>query len=59
MKLMSQEVELWYIYPSIRKEMSKIMINKYNLKQKDVAEKLNINKSAVSNYVNKKRSNKK
>ena len=44
MKLMSQEVELWYIYPSIRKEMSKIMINKYNLKQKDVAEKLNITK---------------
>ena len=55
---MSQEVELWYIYPSIRKEMSKIMINKYNLKQKDVAEKLNITKSAVSQYVNNKRSTK-
>ena len=32
MKLMSQEVELWYIYPSIRKEMSKIMINDYGFK---------------------------
>ena len=42
MKLMSQEVELWYIYPSIRKEMSNIMINKYGLKQNDVAKKLNI-----------------
>ena len=56
---MSQEVELWYIYPSIRKEMSDIMINKYNLKQKEVAEKLNITESAVSHYMNKKRSNKK
>ena len=58
MKLMPQEVELWYIYPSLRKEIAKIMINDYGFKQKDVAEKLNITKSAVSQYVNNKRSTK-
>jgi len=59
MKLMPQEVELWYIYPSLRKEIAKAMIKKHGLKQKEVADKLGVTKAAVSHYVNKKRSKKK
>lgn len=58
MKLMPQEVELWYIYPSLRKEIANIMVKNHGLKQKEVAEKLGVTKAAVSNYVNEKRSKK-
>ncbi len=59
MKLIPQEVELWYIYPSLRKEIANIMVKNHGLKQKDVAERLGVTKAAVSNYVNEKRSKKK
>ncbi len=59
MKLMPQEVELWYIYPSLRKEIANLMIKTYGLKQKEVAEKLGVTKSAISQYINEKRSKKK
>jgi len=59
MKLMPQEVELWYVYPSLRKEMASTMVKKHNLKQKEIAEKLKVSTAAVSHYVNEKRSKKK
>ena len=59
MKLMPQEIELWYIYPSLRKEIAKFMIKNHSLKQKEVADKLGVTKAAVSHYVNEKRSKKK
>jgi len=40
MKLIPQEVELWYVYPSLRKEIASIMAEEYFLKQKDIAKKL-------------------
>jgi len=58
MKLIPQEVELWYVYPSLRKEIASIMAEEYFLKQKDIAKKLKVTKAAVSNYLNKKRSKK-
>tara|TARA_Y100000310_G_scaffold216660_1_gene217721 strand:- start:340 stop:705 length:366 start_codon:yes stop_codon:yes gene_type:complete len=59
MKLIPQEVELWYVYPSLRKEMANLMVKGHGLKQKEVAEKLGVTKAAISHYVNEKRSKKK
>ena len=59
MKLMPQEIELWYVYPSLRKEIANIMVRSHGLKQKEIAEKLGVTKAAVSHYVNEKRSKKK
>ena len=59
MKLIPQEVEVWYVYPSLRKEIANIMVKKHGLKQKEVAETLGVTKAAVSHYVNEKRSKKK
>ena len=58
MKMIPQEVELWYIYPSLRKEIAKSMVEDYGLKQKEVSEKLGITSAAVSNYLKGKRSKK-
>ena len=50
-----QEIEVWYVIPAIRKELAKILIKKYKLKQKKVAEILGITESAISQYLHKKR----
>ncbi len=50
-----QEIEVWYVIPAIRKELAKILIEKYKLKQKKVAEILGITESAISQYLHKKR----
>lgn len=52
--MMPEEIVVWYIIPSIRKEFARIMIDK-GLIQKQVAAKLNITESAVSQYVKSKR----
>jgi len=49
-----QQVELWYIIPAIRKELTKIMVSK-GLSQKEAAQRLGITESAVSQYMKKKR----
>ena len=54
---MPQEIEVWYILPAIRREFSFIM-SKRGLRQKEIAEKLGITKSAVSQYIKHKRANK-
>ena len=51
-----QEIEVWYILPSIRKELSKELL-KYNLNQKEIALKLGLTEAAVSQYINEKRAN--
>jgi predicted transcriptional regulator len=52
--LYPQEIEVWYILPVIRKELAKALI-KYNLNQKEIAEKMNVTEAAVSQYINAKR----
>ena len=57
LKLMPQELEVWYLIPAIRKELSKFFIDNYNFSQKEVAGILGITESAVSQYFKSKRAN--
>lgn len=50
------EVILYFIYPLIRREISQILLLK-GYTQKETANLLGVTPSAISQYVNKKRSN--
>ena len=56
MKKMPQEIEVWYVIPAIRAELSKQML-KLGLSQADIAKKLDISRAAVTQYVKNKRAN--
>ncbi len=47
--MMPQEVEVWYILPAIRRELTRIMIE-LGTPQKDIAKILGITEPAVSQY---------
>ncbi|MFC1741265.1 transcriptional regulator [Nanoarchaeota archaeon] len=49
-----QEVELWYVIPTIRKALV-TELKKQDLKQKDIAPLLGITESAISQYMKDKR----
>ena len=49
-----QEVEVWYLIPALRRGLMSEML-KAGLRKKDVAELLNVTKSAVSQYLTNKR----
>jgi len=49
-----QEIEVWYILPAIRRELAKSLLNK-GLTQREIALKLGITESAVSQYLKQKR----
>ena len=49
-----QEIEVWYILPAIRREISKSLV-KNGLTQKNIALRLGITESAVSQYLKEKR----
>ena len=51
---MPQEIEVWYIIPAIRRELTLAMKNN-GIKQTDIAKKLGITKSAVNQYIHLKR----
>ena len=57
LKLMPQELEVWYLLPSLRKEIAKTLVNEYELSQKKVAEIFGMTESAVSQYLKSKRAN--
>jgi predicted transcriptional regulator len=50
-----QEIEVWYVIPAIRRELSKILFDKYKLKQKEISKILGTTEAAVSQYLSKKR----
>ncbi len=56
-KIMPQELEVWYLIPALRKELAKIFIKDYGLKQKNAAECLGITEAAISQYLKSKRGN--
>ena len=49
-----QEIEVWYVLPAVRKELSKCLIRE-GLSQKEVSQKLQITEAAVSQYIKEKR----
>ena len=53
-----QEIEVWYIIPTIRKELAKILTEKYNLTFEKTGNILGISKSAVCQYLGNKRASK-
>jgi len=54
-KIMPQEIELWYLIPSLRRELAKILVNKKKLNQKRISELLGVTGAAISQYLNLKR----
>ncbi|MBI2629056.1 transcriptional regulator [Candidatus Pacearchaeota archaeon] len=58
LKLMPQELEVWYLLPALRKELTKMFIGNYDLSQREVSDILGITESAVSQYLKSKRAKK-
>jgi predicted transcriptional regulator len=52
--MIPQEVEVWYVIPALRRELTKAMQEK-GMMQKDIAKKLHITEAAVSQYIKLKR----
>ncbi len=52
-----QELEVWYVLPTIRKALA-TELKTLGLSQKDIAKKLDITPAAVSYYIKSKRANK-
>jgi len=52
---MPQEIEVRYILPAIRRELARIFIEVYKLRQKDAAKILGLTEAAVSQYQHSKR----
>ena len=50
-----QEIEVWYIIPAIRRELAKILSEKYKLTFDKIGNALGVSKAAISQYINKKR----
>ena len=57
MKFMPQEIEVWYLLPALRKEITRILSSEYELNQKEISQILGITESAVSQYKKSKRGN--
>ena len=53
--LLPQEIEVWYVIPSLRKELSKILTKKYGMTFEKAGNSLGVSKAAVSQYLSKKR----
>jgi uncharacterized protein len=52
---MPQEIAVWYVIPSLRKELAKQMLKSRGLTQKSVASILGITEPAISQYLSDKR----
>lgn len=52
---MPQEIEVRYILPAIRRELSRILINEHSRSQKEAAKILGLTEAAVSQYQHSKR----
>ena len=58
MYLLSQEIEVWYIIPALRKEISRLLTEKHGLTFEKAGNILGISKAAISQYLSNKRANK-
>ena len=57
MNSLPQELEVWYLIPALRRELTKIFISEFKINQKQVSKILGITESAVSQYLSSKRGN--
>lgn len=55
MKLLPQELEVWYLIPALRRELAKILISDFGMSQKKASQTLGITESAISQYLKSKR----
>lgn len=55
MKSMPQEIEVWYLIPGIRRELTKSLVADHKMNQKGISKILGITESAVSQYIKNKR----
>ncbi len=53
-----QEIEVWYIIPTVRKEFAKLLTKTHGLSYEKAGAALGISKAAVSQYLSNKRANK-
>ena len=58
MRYLPQEIEVWYIIPAIRREISKCLIKEHNISYEKVGKILGVSKAAVSQYLKGKRAGK-
>ncbi|MAH45759.1 hypothetical protein CMI37_08005 [Candidatus Pacearchaeota archaeon] len=58
MYLLPQEIEVWYIIPTVRKEFAKLLVEKHKLSYEKAGNILGVSKAAVSQYLSNKRANK-
>lgn len=50
-----QEIEVWYIIPAVRKEFSRVLVEKHGLTLEKAGGILGVTKAAVSQYLKNKR----
>ncbi len=55
MKLMPQEIEVWYVIPALRRELARVFIEEHHLSQKEAAQLLGVTEAAICHYVKSKR----
>ena len=53
--IMPQEIAVWYVLPSLRREIAKELIKIPGLNQKRAAEILGVTEAAISQYIKSKR----
>lgn len=58
MYLLPQEVEVWYIIPTIRKHLAIQLVKEHNLTLEKTGKIIGVSKAAVSQYIHKKRADK-
>mgnify|MGYP000058197231 CR=1 FL=1 len=58
MYTLPQEIEVWYIIPAIRRELSKDLIKRHKVTYEKTGRLLGITKAAVSQYLSNKRARK-
>jgi len=49
------ELIVWYVLPSIRRELARVLVEKHNLTQAEVARRFGVTDAAVSQYLKSKR----
>jgi len=55
MRILPQEIEVWYIIPAIRRELAKSLIETHKVTYERAGQILGISKAAISQYVKNKR----